>query len=49
VRIPAGVHRIRFEYHPLSFHVGLALSLLTCAGLAALVLFRRRSTWLHKR
>jgi hypothetical protein len=49
VRIPAGVHRIRFEYHPLSFRVGLALSLLTCAGLAALVLLRRRSTWLHKR
>jgi hypothetical protein len=42
VRLPAGVHRIRFEYHPLSFRVGLALSLLTCGGLAASVLLRRR-------
>jgi hypothetical protein len=45
VRLPAGVHRVRFEYHPRSFHLGLALTLLTGAGLAvALVLARRRNT-----
>jgi hypothetical protein len=45
VHLPAGPHRIRFEYHPRSFQVGLSLSLLTCGGLAALVLrSRRRNT-----
>ncbi|MDY7230570.1 YfhO family protein [Hyalangium rubrum] len=42
VRTPTGTHRIRFEYHPWSFRLGLAVSLLTCGGLAALILYRRR-------
>ncbi len=49
VRLPTGVHRVRFEYHPLSFRVGLALSLLTCGGLLVLVLLRRRGIWLRRR
>ncbi len=44
VRVPKGAHRIRFEYRPMSFRLGLALSLLGWVGLAAvgLVDHRRR-------
>jgi len=48
VKLPAGAHRVRFEYHPRSFQVGLALTLLTAAGLVALVLLRGRSTAPHE-
>jgi hypothetical protein len=33
VRVPVGSHRVRFEYEPRSFHVGLAASLLTLGAL----------------
>ncbi|WP_263452474.1 YfhO family protein [Hyalangium gracile] len=38
VRVPPGPHRVRFEYAPLSFRVGLTVSLLALAGLVASVL-----------
>ena len=45
VRLPAGTHRVRFEYAPWSFRGGLAVSLLSLGGLlAALFLARRRSS-----
>lgn len=45
VRLPAGSHKVRFEYTPWSFRAGLAVSLLSLGGLlAALVLSRRRPT-----
>ncbi|KFE72303.1 YfhO family protein [Hyalangium minutum] len=44
VRLPAGTHKVRFEYAPLSFRAGVALSLLSLSGLmAALFLARRRT------
>jgi hypothetical protein len=44
VRLPAGTHTVRFEYAPLSFRAGLAVSLLALGGLtASLFLARRRS------
>jgi len=33
VVVPAGAHQVEFEYNPLSFKLGLAVSLLTAAGL----------------
>jgi hypothetical protein len=43
VRVPAGPHTVRFEYAPLSFRAGLAVSLLSLGGLvAALFMARRR-------
>ena len=33
VFVPAGAHQVEFEYNPLSFKLGLAVSLLTAAGL----------------
>jgi len=41
VRLPAGAHKVRFEYAPLSFRAGLAVSLLALGGLMA-ALFRAR-------
>ncbi|HYH96852.1 YfhO family protein [Hyalangium sp.] len=35
VRIPAGTHKVLFEYAPWSFRVGLAVSLLALGGLVA--------------
>lgn len=44
VSVPAGTHRIEFVYQPLSFTIGLGISLFVCAGTAAatLVLFLNR-------
>ncbi len=42
VRVPTGVHTVRFEYRPWSFRIGLAVSLLAWGGLAALLLISRR-------
>jgi hypothetical protein len=42
VRIPQGAHRVRFEYRPPGFRVGLALSLLGWAGLAGVGLLHLR-------
>ncbi|WP_224365531.1 YfhO family protein [Hyalangium versicolor] len=42
VRVPTGPHRVRFEYAPLSFRVGLTVSLLALAGLVAALFFRRK-------
>jgi hypothetical protein len=42
VRVPPGLHHVRFEYSPLSFHVGLAASLLALGGIAAALLMARR-------
>ncbi len=44
VRVPAGTHTVRFEYTPLSFHVGLAVSLLALGGLVASLFEAHRST-----
>jgi uncharacterized membrane protein YfhO len=38
VAVPKGTHRLEFAYRPLAFTVGLALSLLALAGIAALAL-----------
>lgn len=43
VRVPAGSHRVRFEYEPRSFHAGLALSLLALGGLVAALFVARGS------
>ncbi|MFL5350262.1 MAG: YfhO family protein [Hyalangium sp.] len=43
VRIPAGPHTVRFDYSPLSFRVGLALSLLALSGLVTSIFATRRS------
>ncbi|MBN8228791.1 YfhO family protein [Corallococcus macrosporus] len=43
VRVPRGLHMVRFDYRPLSFRVGLALSVLSALGLAAVVLRRPRA------
>jgi hypothetical protein len=42
VRIPAGAHTVRFEYRPVSFRVGLAVSLLALSGLLAALIASRR-------
>ncbi|AEI68594.1 YfhO family protein [Corallococcus macrosporus] len=42
VRVSQGPHTVRFEYRPLSFRVGLALSLAGWLGLAAVALRRDR-------
>jgi hypothetical protein len=36
VRVPAGTHRVRFEYEPRSFYAGLVVSLLALSGLVAM-------------
>jgi hypothetical protein len=41
VRVTAGSHRIRVEYAPRSFHVGLAVSLLALGGLVAALFVAR--------
>jgi hypothetical protein len=41
VRLPAGTHKVRFEYAPWSFRLGLAVSLLALGGLTV-ALFRAR-------
>ena len=38
VALPAGVHRLVFRYEPLSFRIGLGLSLLGLGALSALAL-----------
>ncbi len=43
VAIPAGRHRVVFEYRPRSFRVGVALSLLSLAAVAAVLARSRRS------
>ncbi|WP_338266463.1 YfhO family protein [Corallococcus caeni] len=43
VRVPRGLHTVRFDYHPLSFRLGLALSVLGWMGLAAVALWRPRA------
>jgi hypothetical protein len=43
VRIPAGAHRVRFEYEPRSFYAGLVVSLLALSGLAVALFVSRRS------
>jgi hypothetical protein len=42
VRVPQGAHVVRFEYRPLSFRVGLTLSVLGWAGLVGVGLWRAR-------
>jgi hypothetical protein len=42
VRVPAGDHEITLEYHAPGLRLGLAVTLLTLAGLLALVLMGRR-------
>jgi hypothetical protein len=42
VRVPAGTHTVRFEYAPLSFRLGLAVSLLALAGLVTSLFSLRR-------
>jgi hypothetical protein len=44
VYVPAGEHRIVFEYVPISFYWGLLLSVIGLA-LAAILLFRKRPLW----
>jgi hypothetical protein len=41
--VPAGRHRIRMEFHPVIFEVGCAVSAITLALIAAMVIFRRRT------
>lgn len=43
VRVTAGDHEIALEYHAPGFRLGLAITLLTLAGLLALVLIGRRA------
>lgn len=43
VRIPAGIHRVRFEYEPRSFYAGLVVSLLALSGLGVVLVVSRRS------
>ncbi|NOK15524.1 YfhO family protein [Corallococcus carmarthensis] len=43
VRVPKGLHTVRFDYRPLSFRLGLALSVLGWLGLVAAVLRRPRA------
>ncbi|MFP2895123.1 HAD-IC family P-type ATPase [Corallococcus sp. 4LFB] len=43
VRVPRGLHTVRFDYDPLSFRLGLALSVLGWMGLAAVALRRPRA------
>ena len=42
VWVPGGKHIIRFEYRPLSFKIGAAISVFTLLGLLGLVLFKGR-------
>jgi len=42
VRLPAGTHKVRFEYAPMSFRAGLAVSLLALGGLMASLFAARR-------
>jgi hypothetical protein len=43
VALGPGKHRLRMEYSPASFHIGLAVSLLACAAwIGALLVLRRR-------
>lgn len=44
VRVTAGDHTITLEYHAPGLRLGLAITLLTLAGLLALVLIRRRAS-----
>jgi hypothetical protein len=43
VHVPPGSHRVRFEYEPRSFHVGLTVSLLALGGLVAALFLSRRN------
>lgn len=43
VLLPRGAHTVRFDYRPLSFRLGLALSVLSGLGLAAVLLRRPRA------
>ena len=48
VEVGRGLHRVEFRYKPLSFRVGLAVSLVTLIGLAlAWVLRARKGRHLH--
>jgi hypothetical protein len=42
VHVPAGAHRVRFEYRPRSFTLGAVVSLAAVAGLVTLLICRRR-------
>jgi hypothetical protein len=42
VQVPAGHHRIRAVFVPFAFHAGIAISLLTVAGVAAFLVVTRR-------
>lgn len=45
VYLEKGTHLVKFRYEPLSFKIGLCISLLTLLGIAIFFLYRR---WLHK-
>lgn len=41
VLLPAGQHRVRFEYDPLSFRIGVAITLATVLAMMCLLAFRQ--------
>ncbi len=42
--LPAGTHRVEYRYDPLSFKIGAACTLLTCAAGVVILLRARLST-----
>lgn len=49
VALPSGSHRVRFVFRPVSFQVGLAVTLLTLVGLMLFLWFRIRQAWVRRR
>jgi uncharacterized membrane protein YfhO len=47
VSLPAGKHRVEFRYKPMSFTIGLVVSIVTLCGVAgwSLILFIRNREW----